>query len=325
MIALCILALHASMLFFNSVLAHDRALQSTMGSQQRPGARKAVRHNNALSSTKVDDGLEHDLDNPYLKKSKKKKLTVADKRKRKRGYQKKYLNMRDMTYDELKVVKAQKKKENDVENLIRYNEKMLAMCKDMHELKDITLELADLLYASGDHEKAGKLYGEFIKLYPGTQEVEYAYFRAITCCFEGILESDRDQSRTKETLELTKRFLERADVFEKHIDDVLKIKTLCCERLIESEMNIINFYMVRNCYKAVQNRLAGLQKDFANTVDNLTPRLLTVEIELAFKQNKIEDATQKLVLLQEKYPDFNTKNKTVVAQAAGKKAFTNRF
>ncbi len=325
MIALYIFAFHLCLLFFNCAQAHDRVLQSNTFDQLKPQKKASISHNKSLASQQVDDGLEHDPDNPYLKTSKKKNLTLADKRKRKRGYQKKYLNMRDMTYEELKVVKAQKKKENDIENLIRYNEKMLAMCKDMYELKDITLELANLLYESGDREKAGKLYGEFIKLYPGTQEVEYAYFRAIVCCFEGVLDAERDQSKTKETLELTKRFLERADVFEKHIDEVLKIKMSCCERLIESEMLIINYYMNKNCYKAVENRLAGLQKDYSDQVDNLSPRLITVEIELAFKQNKIDVATQKLALLQEKHPEFNTKHTTVLAQAIPKKTFANRF
>lgn len=252
------------------------------------------------------------------------KLTKADKRKRKRDKPKK-LTIKEMDFDQLKEMKDVRIAENDLHGAILYAEKLIPMCKDMHELKDLTLELANLLFKNGDKQKAGKLYAEFVKLYPGSDEVAEANYQAIVCSTAEILEPTRDQTATKETLELTEKFLARADVFDNHIDEVIAVQKKCYEVLFNSEMGIIDFYLKKGKLVAVENRLKGLRNDFIPKLNTLEPRVMTMEIELAFKQNNLELATQKLALLHEKYPNMTYQSANVVVAQTPKRSMADRF
>lgn len=247
----------------------------------------------------------------------------ASRRKRQSVYKKKKVIMRDMTYEEMKETKNQRVKDKNLEAAIKYAEKMLPLCKDMHEQRDLTLELADLLFDYGELEKAGKVYQEFTKLYPGTAAIEHASYRAILCSFYGILDSQRDQTKTKETVDLTVAFLERSEIFTERDDEVRSIQQKCYERLVESEMNVLNFYLFQEKFNAAQVRIDGLRKEFAPKIADLEPRLLTTEIVIAEKQGKAELAQEKRLALNEKYPTFSEVS-TVIAQAT-ENNFVDKF
>lgn len=254
-----------------------------------------------------------------------KKLTRAERKKLKRQNKKKNIRhtMRDMSYEELKETKERYVKENDLETAIKYAEKMVPMCHDIDDLKNLTLELADLYYKLSDLEKAGRIYNEFIKLYPGNDKIEYAYYRAIICSGSGVLEADRDQTRTKETLELTKKFLERSDVFTTYAEEVRTIQKKCCERLAESELDIIDFYIKRSSFKAAQARLETVRNDFLASLPELESKLLVREHTMAENQNDVTLAAQKLAELTEKFPESQETIK--LAKAESKKSFSARF
>lgn len=252
------------------------------------------------------------------------RLSAVDRRKRKSLNKVKRHTMRDMSYEELKEHLQQKLAQDDIQGAIRYAEKMVPMCQDMHELRDLSLELADLLFKVGEIEKAGKLYTEFAKLYPGNDKVEYAYYRAITCAFSAILAPTRDQTKTKETLELAHAYLERADVFIEHKDEIKQIAYKCVERLTESEFGVIEFYLKRGNFKAVQNRIDGLRKDFGLQMLALEPRLLTLEVNLALKQNNNDLHLLKLAELEKRFPEYSATS-VLIAQADVKKPFSDRF
>lgn len=242
------------------------------------------------------------------------KTTVSSRRKRQSVYKKKKVYMRDMTYEEMKDAKNQRIKDKNMEAAIKYAEKMLPLCKDMHEQKDLTLELADLLFDNAELEKAGKVYQEFVKLYPGTGAIEHASYRAILCSFYGILDSQRDQTKTQETVDLTVAFLERSEIFTERNEEVLTIQRKCYERLVESEMNVLDYYLNNERFNAAQTRIDGLRKDYAPKMVDLEPRLLTTEIVIAEKQGKSELAAEKKMELARNYPTFSEVS-TVIAQA----------
>lgn len=246
------------------------------------------------------------------------------RRKRQRVYKKKTVTMRDMTYEEMKEVKNKRIQEKNIEAAIKYAEKMIPLCKDMHEQRDLTLELADLLFDYGQLEKAGKKYQEFVKLYPGTdiQAIEKASYRMVLCSFYSILDSQRDQTKTQETIEFAATFLERAEIFNQHTDEVRMIQQKCYERLVESDMNIVNFYLMNERFNAAQVRIDNIRKEFTPKVADLEPRLLTIEVVLAEKQGKHELAAEKQLVLHDKYPTFSQVN-TLIAQ--NKNNFVNKF
>jgi outer membrane assembly lipoprotein YfiO len=242
------------------------------------------------------------------------KKSSSARRKRQSMYKKKKVTMRDMTYEEMEEAKDQRIKDKNLEAAIKYAEKMLPLCKDMHKQRDLTLELADLLFDNAQLEKAGKIYQEFVKLYPGTAAIEHASYRAILCSFYGILDSQRDQTKTQETITLTTAFLERSEIFTQRNEEVLTIQRKCYERLVESEMNVLDYYLNNDRFSAAQVRIDGMRKDFGLKMVDLEPRLLTIEIVMAEKQGKPELAAEKRLALHDKYPTFNEVN-VVIAQA----------
>lgn len=238
---------------------------------------------------------------------------------------KKKHTLRDMTYEELKEAKGRYLANNDPVGASKFLEKMLPMCADLNELHDIMLELADLFYTLEDREKAGKIYQEFSKLYPGSSKVEYAYFKAIECSFAQISDPERDQSKTKETIELAEQFLERAMVFTTYTPNVSEILAKSRTQLLESEMGIFNFYLDRGMIRSAEKRLANIRKEFLPFIPTIEPQILSVELSLAEQRKNKDLVDQKLAELTQKFPDFIAEQKKESEQNKPKRLMVNRF
>ena len=78
--------------------------------------------------------------------------------------EKKYF--RDLDYDGHKRVKNKLLAEGRKEAAINHIEKMIPLCDDIRELRDLTLEIADLFFETGNLKKSESLYTEFGNLYP---------------------------------------------------------------------------------------------------------------------------------------------------------------
>ncbi|HML19418.1 MAG TPA: outer membrane protein assembly factor BamD [Candidatus Dependentiae bacterium] len=222
--------------------------------------------------------------------------------------------MSDMSYEELKARKDELLK-TDKKTAIKYLERMSHMHTDYNELKNITLELAQLLFETEDYAKASKMYHDFTLLFPGSDEAEFALYQAILASFNMILDPEHDQSKTIETQELAQTFLERSS-FTAYKKEVEEIILKCQKRLLESEINIFNFYIKRGNFVAAKSRLSA--------------------IKLAYGDSKIPDLTACFEGLDATYAvaaaDFETAQKTVVAvqtknEAADEKetSFVDRF
>lgn len=224
---------------------------------------------------------------------------LRDERKKKRAERK---TMSHMAFEELKKEKNAKVAANDKEGAVRYLEKMQVLCNDLTELKSIMLELADFLFELEAYSKAADNYNKFTVLYPGSDEVEYAMYRAIVSNFKLTLDAEHDQSKTMETKELAQKFLERGDLFTKHNKEVEKILADCDEKLLATEENIARFYMKRGSIKSAQHRVDGMKKDFLDkNIPDVTIRIAKLESELGAQQLAIEPpklASDTLLLAQ---------------------------
>lgn len=257
-----------------------------------------------------------------ITKPAKKKLTSQEKRKHKRCSppQKTY---REYNFDEFDEVKKTLLKNGDREGAIRVAERMVPLAKKLIDLEKISLDLADLYFEAGQYEKAAQKYTEFTKLYPGNANIEHALYYAIECNFKNILDAEHDQTITKETVELTKQFLDRAKIFVEFTDKVLDIQKQCYNRLIESEQSIIAFYMDRGNYKSVQKRLDNLKKDYLDFMPKIEANILMFDIKLAEKQNNPGLLLAKRTELAEKFPNFN--EVVQIAEAKAATSFVNKF
>jgi outer membrane assembly lipoprotein YfiO len=212
--------------------------------------------------------------------------------------------LRNMNFVELDAFKCKCLEQKDRYNAIRTLERMVPICTDLTKLKDILLELADLIFDDGKLESSGKMYREFVKYYPGNEKVEYALYKAVLCKYYTTLDPERDQSNTQETIELATKFLEREEIFTTHSQEVKNMRTQCYQRLLESEVKIFDFYFNRGRYKSARTRLTNIRKDFLPIIPSCDPYLITLEIQLAEKVKDTSLIEIKQKELTEKFPDY---------------------
>lgn len=230
-----------------------------------------------------------------------------------------------MNLDELKQKKDDLITANDKLTAIKYAEKMIPMCNDLDERGLIMLDLADLYLDTGNLKKAESLYKEFAALYPNYKVkeedlTEKALYKEIMCSFFSILDADRDQTKTKETISLTDAFLCRP-VFTTYKKDVENIKKQCCRRSIDSEISIVNYYLHRGSIRAAEHRIAKMEQHFSSQIDFLpeAPTLIN-DLKMALNQRKHEFGIQTPMLIAQKEQviEDHPKDKVVLTAAEQK-------
>lgn len=253
------------------------------------------------------------------KKKKKKEKKAAEPRK----------TLSKMSFDELVEMGDKQVAANQKEAAVKFYEKALPRCTDMTALKKLTLTLADLQFELANLDKASKLYIEFGNLYPGDSKAEYVDYKAILSSFYLTLDADRDQSFTQKTLTLAEKFLDRT-IYKEYAPDVSGIRDKCCEKLVEHEIHVFNHYLTRGSFTSAHNRLNYIKKEFLAKLPGVEPRLLTLEVKLALRENNLTLAQQKKEDLTKRYPTYYDKKHrswlTEFELAMGdKKKAKNRF
>ena len=244
--------------------------------------------------------------------------SAAQQEKKKRKY------FRDLTYDELRLNKERLVREGRKETAINHLEKMLPLCNNIQELRDMTLEIADLLFDIGNLKKAEKLYNQFVQLYPGDKHIEYASYRAILCCFWQTLDAERDQTKTNDTIAMAKAFLGRSEVFKEYTNEVSDILVQCKNRIFESEEKVFRFYLHRGDLLSAKHRLENMEKTFKGTLPDAEPKLILMACDFAAKLNDEAMLAEKQTEMQTKFPDYQSE--LVVAQKQEtKKPAADRF
>jgi outer membrane assembly lipoprotein YfiO len=264
------------------------------------------------------------------RKQRREKRKAKEKALREKHQKSKTKIMRDMSYAELKEAKTRQLQKKDIPSALRYLEKMLPMSPTPEERRTDMLELADLYFDNGDLEKAGKLYTDFTHLYSGNSSVEYASYKSVLCSFYNTLASDRDQTRTKETIERGEKFLKRSRVFTTYAPEVEKIVTTCRNKLFDHEVGIFTFYLNRGRYTSAETRLKNIREFFVPALPETEPHILALEADLAqrlhttthdeqYKKRMLDIQTQ----LATKFPTYH--QELVVAQTKNSRRFINRF
>ena len=212
-------------------------------------------------------------------------------------------SFKEMTFQELRTTKDKLLAENNKDAAVKFLERMMTTCDDLAELRTVRLEYADMLYDTRDFIKAGTTYQEFIKLYPGSEKAEYAHYKAILCSFEQIKDAERDQTKTRETLDLATTFLEKAALFVTYTPRVIELADKCRQRLLEHEISITNFYLNRGSTVSAQKRIEGMRTTFSTMLPASESSILSLEIDLATKTNNLVLADTKRKELAQKFPD----------------------
>lgn len=246
------------------------------------------------------------------------KFTKRGKPKKQRKVTK---TLRYMTYEETKAGKEKLLAAGNHTVALKYQERMLKLCDDLNELEGIMLEYADTHHTCNHYAKAAALYAEFAHSFPGSDHVEYALYQAIECSSKLILDAERDQTNTKNTIDLADQFLARANLFADYTDKVIGIRDTCYKLLARSECNVYKFHLNNGEYAQAERRLTGLRTDWIAKIPELEPEVLALEIDLAQKQNNLEIAAVKKQELATRFPDASV----TVAQQGTPKNFLTKF
>lgn len=202
-----------------------------------------------------------------------------------------------MSYQELEEGKQKHIADRAYDVAIDYGKQQMAVYTDAEAqfVPDVLLEMADLLYAKKDYDKAWKAYAHWALQYPGATkkivveaenaqraialefaqamesiadlvtctQIEHARYRATDAAFRCTQDIDRDQTQTQVTIELADEFLKQQKLFITHHAAINTIRTACYEKLIASELGICSFYRLQGNTKVVEARLALIEEEYA--------------------------------------------------------------
>jgi len=262
--------------------------------------------------------------------TKQKKADSNKKKKQKK--EKKYF--RDLTYKDLQESKARLIAEGRKATAIKHIEKMIPLCNNIQELRDLKIELADLFFELGNLKRSQELYHQFTQSYPGDQNIEYASYKAILCNYWMTLDTQRDQTITKTTVDLSKKFLARSDVFDQYTQEVQKILVDSQNKILESEIHIFKDYLNRGDELSAKTRLANIQKEYLEEMPFIEAQLIVLTCEFAETFNHQKLLKEKKTELATKFPNYHeqqTQNLVILAQSSpahpeqSRRTFVDKF
>ena len=187
-----------------------------------------------------------------------------------------YKHFKLMNYDELKAKKSELIEKNNKTAAINYCSRMLELSKDLNEIRELRIEIANLYFDTNDFKEAKKRFVEFVKLYPNHKSAEDAASKAIESTWMLSLSPDRDPSDSYDAIDMANDFLKNNHYQEKR-ELVKNIKTEAQVKLLCKEINTIEFYLKQKNTKAVEKRIEHIKKEFKELIDQNILKIEPIE------------------------------------------------
>ncbi|MFZ5953669.1 MAG: outer membrane protein assembly factor BamD [Candidatus Dependentiae bacterium] len=208
----------------------------------------------------------------------------------------------EITLAELKKSKDEAIVSKDRETALHFIEKLLPLCDELHDVRELTLQKADLLFELERYAKAEPVYRQYIDLYPGSENIGKVRHNLLMSMRKQMLSCDRDQTKTEETLKLAQEHSMLPEC-QSHSEEIQKIITECNLLLAERELYIANFYIVQKKPVTASRRLATARNDYLNKISQIEPHLLNYESLVAELQNDGATMVKKRYELVTKFPE----------------------
>jgi len=224
------------------------------------------------------------VDKNPLAPPKKREERVRNLRHKRKGLQglKVRYTFSDLHFDELEAAKNNRIEKKDYFVACKYLKRMITLCDDINKRAELLIELADLLFLQQSFDDASKYYTDFVQLYPGNKQIEYASYRAVICSSKNMLGPDRDQTPTEKTLDLAQNFLKREDIFATYKDEVKAIEQSCYQRLAASDMRVAEFYITKHHdYDSAKKRIEMIRTEWLEKAPEIEVELARLEVALA--------------------------------------------
>ena len=183
------------------------------------------------------------------------------------------------------------KANNQVPQVVKSIERMIALSTDHEVINKLIIELADIKFKLEAFAEAEALYMRHSLIYPGSPNIDYIVSQHIESAFRQILDPARDQTKTKATIELSKKFLERFKPSNRYYQRIKSIEQECQYLLLTSELNNIDFYLQKHTVtglpaplKAVRQRIIHIKKNILPHIDNKQAHRIAQEIEAQLEE-----------------------------------------
>ena len=119
-------------------------------------------------------------------------------------------------------------------------------------------------YQELNYDEAVIALDRFIRLHPGNEQIDYAYYLRALCYYERISDVARDQRMTELAMQALEDVLRRFPDTEYARDAALKLD-LTRDQLAGKEMSIGRYYLDRAHFNAAINRFRRVVDDFQTT------------------------------------------------------------
>lgn len=190
--------------------------------------------------------------------------------------------------------------ENRFEDAAHPLEKLVARHPDDPAIAKIKLGLANCYFRDEQYESAFQLYEHFCQAYPADRFADFAKYRAALSKYNQTLSADRDQVATTETIKACKAYQENLS-FQQYRKEVMSLHKTCTQKILDREIYVFNFYLERNRIDAAKTRLASIKQQFGAQQDELLPRILYLEAQLAHKGKDSDLLKKNLDTLNSKF------------------------
>jgi len=154
-------------------------------------------------------------------------------------------------------------------------------------------------YKNLDYEEAIAILRRYTELYPGDDQVSYAYYLIALSYYEQISDVGRDQSITQDALLSLNEVIRRFPRSDYARDAELK-RDLTIDHLAGKEMEIGRYYISRKEYLAAIKRFEKVVKDYQGT--SHVPEALHRLVELYLELGVIDEARNYAAVLGHNYP-----------------------
>jgi outer membrane assembly lipoprotein YfiO len=208
----------------------------------------------------------------------------------------------EVTLAELKKNKDDAIAAKDRETALHYIEKLLPLCDQLTDVKELTLQKADLLFELERYTKAEPVYRQYVDLYPGSEHIARARYQLLLSMRRQMLGCDRDQTITEETLK-TAHELTALPECAAYQDEIQKIIMDCNLLLAERELYVANFYIVQKKPVIASRRLSTARNEYLNKISRIEPELLYHESLVAELEHDAPTMVKKRYELLSKFPE----------------------
>jgi len=125
------------------------------------------------------------------------------------------------------------------------------------------LKIAEAYYQSERYEEAATAYSDYLKQHPNDSRIDDVLYRLGLSHYQQILTADRDQTSTKNALNVFTELLRRFPDYPLAEEAGYLIQR-CKNRLAEHEVYVGRYYLKKDHFQAAINRLEKALQDFPN-------------------------------------------------------------